>query len=51
MRKTGKKMTLNSETLRSLDSRECLKLVGGGTPTNKPNTLCGLSGCPNTCLC
>jgi hypothetical protein len=50
-RETKKKMTLNSETLRGLDSPASLMQVEGGAPTNKPETQCVGSGCLNTCLC
>lgn len=48
---TAKRLSLHSETLRALSSLTDLRQAAAGVPTQKPLTLCGLSGCPNTCLC
>jgi len=45
-----KKLSLNRETLRLLEKKNLEAAVGGAT---RPCTLtlCGESGCANTCLC
>ena len=39
-KRTQKKLELNRETLRRLDSNEELKLAAGGTPTEGTPSLC-----------
>ena len=46
----GKKLSLNSETLRALSSLTDLRQAAGGV-TNPNRTICAASGCPNSCLC
>lgn len=43
----SKKLTLNRETVRQLEDTK-LEWVEGAATTR---TLCGASGCPNSCLC
>jgi hypothetical protein len=56
-KRSGKKISLNRETLRDLSSINVSQALGGASRdnTNCVGSVCatctGCSACPNTCLC
>jgi hypothetical protein len=44
-----KKLSLNSETLRTLSSSEQLQQVVGNVPTDPNHTVCAYTGCRSIC--